>query len=242
MLGYFRPSIPITAKDLEVRGMSGPEVLERLTEPYVTKALLKKLFGPELASEVSARYFIEGEGPGGYRLWPEYYSEKVLWELKERPGSPDWLVEEIAKTRKGLLTLRQNLILVRDPEDPQRLYPRFGLMGTSSYKELPDAGWRSALSQLHDDYFYKRHDALWRSHALKTLPAIMAASDMLICGEDLGFVPNCLPPVMQELGLIGLRIQRMPTGPGIEFNNPATYSYLSVASPSCHDVSPLRQW
>eukprot|EP00878_Enallax_costatus_P005731 GHUV01006009.1.p1 GENE.GHUV01006009.1~~GHUV01006009.1.p1 ORF type:complete len:779 (+),score=167.27 GHUV01006009.1:209-2338(+) len=242
MLGYFRPSIPITAKDLEVRGMSGPGVLERLTEPYVTKALLKKLFGPELALEVSARYFIEGEGPGGYRFRPEYYSEKVLWELKERPGSPDWLVEEIAKTRKGLLTLRQNLILVRDPEDPQRLYPRFGLMGTSSYKELPDAGWRSALSQLHDDYFYKRHDALWRSHALKTLPAIMAASDMLICGEDLGFVPNCLPPVMQELGLIGLRIQRMPTGPGIEFNNPATYSYLSVASPSCHDVSPLRQW
>jgi hypothetical protein len=25
----------------------------------------------------------------------------------------------------------------------------------------------------------------------------MAASDMLICGEDLGFVPACLPPVMQ---------------------------------------------
>ena len=31
LLGYFRPSIPITAKDLEVRGMSGAAVLERLT-------------------------------------------------------------------------------------------------------------------------------------------------------------------------------------------------------------------
>jgi hypothetical protein len=31
LLGYFRPSIPITAKDLEVRGMSGTAVLERLT-------------------------------------------------------------------------------------------------------------------------------------------------------------------------------------------------------------------
>jgi hypothetical protein len=31
----------------------------------------------------------------------------------------------------------------------------FGLMGSSSFKELPDAGWRSALSQLHDDYFCK---------------------------------------------------------------------------------------
>lgn len=130
-------------------------VVVSFAEPYVTKTLLKKLFGPELASEVSARYFVEGEGPGGYRFRPEYCSEKVLWDLKERPGSPDWLIEEITKTRKGLLTLRQNLILVRDPEDPQRFYPRFGLMGTSSYKELQDAGWKSALSHLHDDYFYK---------------------------------------------------------------------------------------
>jgi hypothetical protein len=46
-------------------------------EPYVTKALLHKLFGPELAAEAAARYFIEGQGPGGYRFRPEYYSEKV---------------------------------------------------------------------------------------------------------------------------------------------------------------------
>jgi 4-alpha-glucanotransferase len=43
----------------------------------------------------------------------------------------------------------------------------------------------------------RRHDVMWRSQALRTLPALMAASDMLICGEDLGFVPACLPPVMQ---------------------------------------------
>ena len=49
-------------------------------EPYVTKALLLKLFGAELASEVAARYFIEGQGPGGFRFRPDYYSEKVgVW-------------------------------------------------------------------------------------------------------------------------------------------------------------------
>jgi hypothetical protein len=40
-------------------------------EPYVTKALLLKLFGAELTSEVAARYFIEGQGPGGFRFRPE---------------------------------------------------------------------------------------------------------------------------------------------------------------------------
>jgi len=37
--------------------------------------------------------------------------------MTARPGSPDWLVEEVALTRKGLLQLRQNLLLVRHPDD-----------------------------------------------------------------------------------------------------------------------------
>jgi 4-alpha-glucanotransferase len=48
----------------------------------------------------------------------------VLWDMKARPNSPDWLVEETATIRKGLLTLRQNLVLLRDPENPEALYPR----------------------------------------------------------------------------------------------------------------------
>ena len=31
---------------------------------------------------------------------------------------------------------------------------------------------------------------------------------MLICGEDLGMVPACVPPVMNSLNIVGLRIQR----------------------------------
>lgn len=50
---------------------------------------------------------------------------QVLWDLKPRPNSPDWLVAETVQIRKGLLTLRQNLVLVRDPENPDALYPRW---------------------------------------------------------------------------------------------------------------------
>ena len=49
-------------------------------------------------------------------------------------------------------------------------------------------------------------------------------------------------PHFQELGLLGLRIQRMAQEPGKEFDNPANYPYLTVASPSCHDVTPMRAW
>lgn len=34
---------------------------------------------------------------------------------------------------------------------------------------------------------------------------------------------------MQELGLIGLRIQRMPSEPGLEFGIPSQYSYMTVS-------------
>jgi hypothetical protein len=43
----------------------------------------------------------------------------------------------------------------------------------------------------------RRQDALWRGHALRTLPALLDATDMMVCGEDLGFVPACVPPVME---------------------------------------------
>lgn len=36
--------------------------------------------------------------------------------------------------------------------------------------------------------------------------------------------------VMQDLGLIGLRIQRMPSEPDLEFGIPSQYSYMTVRS------------
>lgn len=84
-----------------------------------------------------------------------------------------------------------------------RFLQRFGLMSTSSFKEL-DLSWREELSRLHDDYFYGgRSDSIWREQALRTLPVLQEASNMLVCGEDLGMIPACVHPVMEELGVIG---------------------------------------
>ena len=46
---------------------------------------------------------------------------------------------------------------------------------------------------------------LWRDHAMATLPVLMRATDMLVCGEDLGFLAPCVHPLMTELGLVGAR-------------------------------------
>ena len=49
------------------------------------------------------------------------------------------------------------------------------MSATSSFRELPE-GWREAMSWLHDDYYYGRQDALWRSNALRTLPTLQVST------------------------------------------------------------------
>jgi 4-alpha-glucanotransferase len=65
---------------------------------------------------------------------------------------------------------------------------------------------------------------------------------MLICGEDLGLVPSCVPNVMYQLGMLSLEVQRMPKASDKTFFHPNDAPYLSVVTPSSHDMSTIRGW
>jgi hypothetical protein len=41
-----------------------------------------------------------------------------------REDSPHWLIEETERIRRGLLRLRQNVVLLKDPEQRDAFYPR----------------------------------------------------------------------------------------------------------------------
>lgn len=236
ILGHFRPSIPISAEEMEKEGVWD---FNRLSEPYIRPHLLQAIF-EERWTEVATKYF-EENAPSVYSFKEEYNTEKkIAASLKPREGSPDWLAKEMADTKQGLISLLTNICLIRDLEDPRKFYPRFDMESTASFSELDDHS-NEVLKRLYQDYYFVRQEALWRENALKTLPVLMNSSDMLACGEDLGFVPACVPPVLNELGLLGLRIQRMPAGT-VEFANPAEYEYMTVCAPSCHDCSTMRAW
>lgn len=144
--------------------------------------------------------------------------------------------------RAGLLALQHNVCLLRDADDPDAFYPRIEYERTSSFARLEPWA-RDALSWLAEDYFHRRQDTLWRENARRTLPALTECTGQLVCGEDLGMVPPCVQPVLEDLGILGLRIQRMPhDARGGEFGKPETYAYDTVCSPSCHDTSTTRAW
>ena len=74
---------------------------------------------------------------------------------------------------------------------------------TESFLTLP-VEWQEHLKALYNDYYYVRQDDLWRAKAMEKLPALLGATDMLVCGEDLGMVPACVPGVMAELNIMSL--------------------------------------
>jgi 4-alpha-glucanotransferase len=98
------------------------------------------------------------------------------------------------------------------------------------------------VDELYVDYFFRRQEGFWQAEGYQKLPAMRRASPMLLCGEDLGMVPDCVPGVLGELGILSLEIQRMPKSSNVQFADPARAPYMSVVSPSTHDMPTLRGW
>ncbi|KAM0907019.1 hypothetical protein ACQ4PT_016421 [Festuca glaucescens] len=236
LVGKFRPSIPLSQEELLGDGIWD---FDRLSRPYVRQELLEEKFGSFWT--VIAANFLNEYQKQCYEFKEECNTEKkIIAKIKTSPEKSLWLEKEDC-IRRGLFDLLQNIVLIRDPEDSTKYYPRFNLEDTSSFRDLDEHS-KNVFRRLHYDYYFARQENLWRQNALKTLPVLLDCSDMLACGEDLGLIPACVHPVMQELGLIGLRIQRMPSEPNCEFGIPSQYSYMTVCAPSCHDCSTLRAW
>ena len=135
----------------------------------------------------------------------------------------------------------RNVLFVPDPRRKGYWHPCISAKSARVYAAL-DAGGKSAFDSLYEDFFYHRHTGFWKESAMRKLPALLSATGMLACGEDLGMIPACVPETMAEYRILSLEIQRMPKKFGERFADPATYPYYSVCTTSTHDTSTLRAW
>ncbi len=236
LMGRFNPVLPITKDELEREGFKD---LSRLCEPYITLDIIGEVFD-ELKDYVM-EVCLEPRGDGLFTI-KEDFSDQAKIDLFLETHDMAEKVKPWQKglIREGLFKLLSNFILFKD-EMGRGFHFRINMMHTSSFKYL-ERWQQDRLIALYNDYFYHRQDELWRNSAMKKLPMLKEASNMLICGEDLGMIPDCVQPVMEELCLLGLRIQRMPKETGREFGCPWEYQYLTVCTTSSHDMSTLRGW
>lgn len=92
-------------------------------------------------------------------------------------------------------------------------------------------------------HFEPVDESTWEKEGIHRLSALKHGTDMLVCGEDLGVVPAFVPDALKRLGILCLEVQRMPKkNSSQKFSRPADAFYLSVVTPSTHDMSTVRGW
>ena len=138
-------------------------------------------------------------------------------------------------------TPETNVLFLEDTHRPGTFHPRINAFDTAVFRWLSEKE-QAAFRSLHDDFYYSRNNKFWCDVAMSKLPALIEATDMLVCGEDLGMIPSCVPEVMDRLRILALEVQRMPKNMGVSVSDPATYPYMSVCTTSTHDMSVLRTW
>ncbi|MEI6577215.1 MAG: 4-alpha-glucanotransferase [Bacteroidota bacterium] len=239
LLGYFNPSLPFYRDELQHKGLWMDD--DRMCKPYIREHFLWDFFG-DLSDEVKSTYLVE-DAPGCFKLHPDYDTQQKIEEkLTPSPDSPTDARDRLNRISKGLNALISEVLFLYAPgTGGQGFFPRNALHFTHSYRELDDHA-KHIINELYLDYFYQRNEAFWRANALTKLPLIKKATNMLLCGEDLGMVPACVPEVMSALGILSLEVQRMPKDPKITFGHPDQYPYLSVCTPSSHDTATIRGW
>jgi len=232
IMGRFVPAIPVTLQEINSKGISLDHY--RFTKPYINETVLLKEFGYD--NDYVKQHYLKFIGDGHYELLPAFENQRLVESHFETLPEDEWH----AKIKNGLYNLISNVILF-DGEKAQTFHFRFNIGATSSFQHL-DEKTKQVLNELYNHYFFIRQDQAWEKEALNKLPMLKKSTNMLICGEDLGLVPACVPNVMHQLGMLSLEVQRMPKASNTAFSHPNDAPYLSVVTPSSHDTSTIRGW
>ena len=232
LLGQFVPSKPLSISEIENYGL--PFRRDFFTRPFINDLILDKLFGKY--AEEAKKTYLQETAKGTYALLPSFDTQRKVEAAFV--GKED---EKNNLLRDGLYTLISNVLFVPDRSRKDRYHPRIAVQYATIYEVL---SWKEkqAFNQLYNDYFYRRHNDFWYQEAMKKLPQLIGSTSMLVCGEDLGMIPECVGTVMKELHILSLEVQRMPKHPNEEFGKVNEYPYHSVCTFSSHDTSTLRGW
>ena len=169
-----------------------------------------------------------------------------IWEIPvpEKSGLMGQFSPALGLSREEIeaygIVGHEELFLV-DHKRNDRWHPRIAVQYQDVYKALTEEE-KFNFNRLYNDYFYSRNNHFWYQEAMKKLPRLTQATRMLVCAEDLGMVPDCVPWVMNELRILSLEIQSMPKESKYRFGRLSHNPYRSVCTISTHDMPTLRQW
>ncbi len=228
IMGRFQPCIPLTREQFIHQGFYS-ETLDYLRKPNYSIDQLRPFFGDETENLVSV-YFENLPGTTDrFILKPEFDSEKALLSQDEPQSVKD-----------ALLKVYWNRVFIPSG-DENTFYPFWYWYNQPVLSTLPENEQKKLQEIIKQNE--NSQDALWEQNATKLLTVLSKETDMLVCAEDLGSVPNCVPTVLKNLNILSLRIERWArnwNAPYSPYYDMEEYPRLSVCTTSCHDTSSLR--
>eukprot|EP01156_Anaeramoeba_ignava_P014473 Anaeramoba_ignava/a609284_25.p1 GENE.a609284_25~~a609284_25.p1 ORF type:complete len:1053 (+),score=371.42 a609284_25:19-3177(+) len=225
LMGHFNPSIPIYRQELIDLGIQN---FQRLCQPYLSFHVLEHYLEKDQLEKIHD--FLEKDQFGNFQFKPDFDTQSKIYEKVEDQ-----------KMKEVLFALISEVCLLGNPVSDV-FYPRYDLQKTLSFQDL-DFNIQKVLLKLSNEYFYSKQESLWKQTARKRLPLLTQKTKMLIIAEDLGFKPQCLDPILKEMQIPGMKIERMSSNTSESpFDNPKKFDYMSMTSTSTHDSENIREW
>jgi 4-alpha-glucanotransferase len=227
-LGYFLPSFFLKLEDLQSRGFN-QERIQWLSEPHLPGKLIRDQLGLEWANAVEKALIKLGQ-EDLYRFKPELEGERSINDLPLSPHAKNFLIQQFRN---------RALIKVSDSQ----WTPSWTYYNSTAYQSLNDHE-KWVFDSLAQET-WKRSEELWEEQGNRLMDLMKNTTSMLVCAEDLGVIPDCVPRVLQQKHILSLRIPRWARNwnhPGQPYYPVEDYPFLSVCAPSVHDTSTLRQW
>ena len=241
VLGRYVPCIPMDSKDFEYLGFDEGR-LRWVCEPHiftgeVWDALRTNWGGAFTEEEVLAaagRIFEQALDRVG---------KEELWLFKKSiGGEKDIYALDIHHAAKGFLAAAWGNRIFFEHE-PGQFFPVWYYRNSRAYASLSGDEKKNLEALLQQRGM--ESEKIWEAEGKMLLSVLAASSSMLPCAEDLGAVPGCVPRVLEQLDILGLRVVRWHREwdkdgqPYVHFED---YPEASVCTPAVHDSSCLREW
>lgn len=229
-LGFYDPYVFASEEEMRDLGFDDGRI-RWMKEPHVSEHEVDGAF-PDLEDRerIKADYLVRiGEEPL-FLLDRGISGEKAVEQMQEPERVKQWF-------RKWI----HDRLLLEPGEGEFALYwhyRRSQAFGSLSEEEKSDL---EALFKEKD----RLSEVRWEERGRKLLRFMKETTEMLVCAEDLGVVPKCVPPVLKELSILSLKIPRWSKEydqEGEPYIPPGEYPWESVCAPSVHDTSALRGW
>lgn len=237
-MGHPEPYATLSRKDLEDAGFDKGRI-RWLSQPHVPTYIIQP--------------FVKNDEEAGHilRSFCTQIGNEPLWLYKEDitcakdilavnlTSVADASTAEQIKLRMAYYWKNRTLIEI----SPDKYIPSWLYEGTKAWKSLSDEE-KDRLCGIFKKVNQK-NEKLWQKQAEEIFDALIPATKMIPCGEDLGVNLDCLAPTMEKYGILHLNVIRWTrdwSSEGQPYIPFADYCPMDVTTTSVHDSSTIRQW